>query len=197
MKVVSAGVFVASVAVTLASPTQRADPNAIGKCTTAVHDIIAKAATNPKAKSCSTDAGVKSLATVATTGLKADDAKKILATASCKSWFTEISTTVKAKKSACDFTDPKTGTAEKRSTSNTAKFNWSFQDFLHNAHKVKTADSKQKTTAKPSTTKAGTPKAKPASGATGSTITAKPTTTKPTTAASVSVHLRVADESLL
>ncbi|CAK4902060.1 unnamed protein product [Aphanomyces euteiches] len=153
-------VLCAFVAVTSA---QRSDPNAINKCTSAVQDIISKAATNPQAQTCAKDSGVKSLTALVTTGLKADESKKIALTASCKTWFTGVSGSIKAKTPACDFYDPKTGTAGKPSTSNTVKFEWNFQDFIRNAYKVKPAAAKPKTTVKPTTAKPKT--------------TAKPTTT--------------------
>ncbi|CAK4078327.1 unnamed protein product [Aphanomyces euteiches] len=157
-------VLFAFVAVTSARQMQRSDPNAINKCTGAVQDIINKATTNPQAQTCSTDSGVKLTTLTATTGLKADDAKKIALAASCKKWFTDVSSTIVANKPACDFYDPKTGTASKSSTSNTAKFKWNIQDFLRDANKIKPAAAKPKTTIKPSPSK---PKA-----------TAKPATTK-------------------
>ncbi|CAK4920705.1 unnamed protein product [Aphanomyces euteiches] len=194
MKSVLAVLF-AFAAVTSARQMQRADPNAINKCTSAVQDIISKATTNLQAQTCSTDSGVKSLTGLATTGLKADESKKIALTASCKTWFTGISSSIIANKPACDFYDPKTGTAGKPSTSNTAKFKWNFQDFIREAHKVKPAAAKPKTTVKPLTTKPKTtakPGATPAATSTTTTsptptptskgaTTAAPTTAAPTT----------------
>ncbi|CAK4674745.1 hypothetical protein LEN26_017225 [Aphanomyces euteiches] len=173
----SAVVVIVSMVSTIAG--QRSDPNAINKCTSAVQDIISKATTNPQAQTCSTDSGVKSLTTLATTGLKADDSKKIALTASCKTWFTGVSGSIKAKTPACDFYDPKTGTAGKPSTSNTAKFKWNFQDFIRDAHRVKPAAAKPKTTVKPSTSK---PKTTAKPGATPS-ATPSSTSSKTTTAA--------------
>ncbi|KAG9404870.1 hypothetical protein AC1031_005080 [Aphanomyces cochlioides] len=172
-------VLFAFVDVTSARQMQRSDPNAINKCTSAVQDIINKATTNLQAQTCSTDSGVKSLTGLATTGLKADESKKIALTASCKTWFTGISSSIVANKPACDFYDPKTGTAGKPSTSNTAKFKWNFQDFIREAHKVKPAAAKPKTTVKPSPSK---PKTTAKPGATPAATSGTKTTTSPTPA---------------
>ncbi|CAK4876129.1 unnamed protein product [Aphanomyces euteiches] len=138
----------AFVAVTTARQMQNTNPNAIVKCTDAVRVIIDKATIDPQALKCSTDSGVKLRALMTPTGLKAEDAKKIANTESCNQCSTIV-----GNKPACDFVDPKTGTAGNPSSSNTAKFKWNFQDFLRDANKIKPKASKPKPTAKPATTK--------------------------------------------
>ncbi|KAH9068601.1 hypothetical protein Ae201684P_004303 [Aphanomyces euteiches] len=147
----------AFVAVTTARQMQNTNPNAIVKCTDSVRVIIDKATIDPQALKCSTDSGVKLRALMTPTGLKAEDAKKIANTESCNQWFTGVgsvrNSTIVGNKPACDFVDPKTGTAGNPSSSNTAKFKWNFQDFLRDANKIKPKASKPKPTAKPATTK--------------------------------------------
>ncbi|KAF0695002.1 Aste57867_14151 [Aphanomyces stellatus] len=163
---------------------QRADPNAINKCTEGVISVLNTAVVNPGATTCATEAGVTNIKSLLT-GPKADDAMKILKAKSCGTWYEAVAASIVKTAKPCDFYDPKSGTPGKPSTSNTAKFKWSFRDFVREASKIKVVKAKPTTTVKPSATKPKTTAAKgskPATSSASATTTAPASGTKATTA---------------
>ncbi|KAF0695004.1 Aste57867_14153 [Aphanomyces stellatus] len=131
-----AALFVAAVS---GASQQRGDPVAIGKCTELVKTTFGSLVLSDAATKCATDAKVKDVkAIVGAKGPSAADAKAIVASKVCATWFT--GTVVPAvKKTACVFTDPTTGTAAKPSTSNSKDFKWTLAQFVQKASATKSA----------------------------------------------------------
>ncbi|KAF0709357.1 Aste57867_5947 [Aphanomyces stellatus] len=177
-----------SAALVVASPAQRADPNALASCTAQVQTVQQTATFNPAATTCAASVPAVAINGDSTKGLQAlgkqlvPDATIALVVASpaCQAWYSALTTAIQGISPACTFNDPTTG-----STATTTKYATTLAAFLDAANTGTGTLLTSATTATPSSSPKTTPATTTATTKTNSTnVTAAPATT-PKSAVSV------------